>query len=410
MWKQDPSVAEIGIRKAYLPGHVFVGPRDARIVIQGLPPVNPNALGDFIVSPADINAFDAVHTFAVVRETLTMYQRNRGGAQLPWQWNSATNTDPLNVFPHAGVTMNAFYSRGEKALKFFFFTKPGDPPTAPQIFTCRSLDIVAHETGHAVLDGLKPGWLGLGNPPQTGGLHESFGDLSAVFLALSQLDQVEAVIAQTRANLHDKTFLSDLAEQFGAALGRPNGLRNADNDLKLSQVGTEVHALSQVFTGGVYDVLADIFAHEQQPNRKDDAAVLYEVGQYMAGLVVRAIIASPAIGATFANVVNSMRAIVVTDGKPQYRPFITNRFVFREVLPPGSPLDAEGPLDAHIVDDPEAAQDRRGCCGTMQMAQEGENDEALATNRRELAEEFAAWDRSDDGSKAATRSASRTHK
>jgi hypothetical protein len=210
--------------------------------------------------------------------------------------------------------------------------------------------------------------------------------------------------------LHDKTFLSDLAEQFGAALGRPNGLRNADNDLKLSQVGTEVHALSQVFTGGVYDVLADIFAHEQQPNRKDDAAVLYEVGQYMAGLVVRAIIASPAIGATFANVVNSMRAIVVTDGKPQYRPFITNRFVFREVLPPGSPLDAEGPLDAHIVDDPEAAQDRRGCCGTMQMAQEGENDEALATNRRELAEEFAAWDRSDDGSKAATRSASRTHK
>lgn len=410
MWKQDPSVAEIGIRKAYLPGHVFVGPRDARIVIQGLPPVNPNALGDFIVSPADINAFDAVHTFAVVRETLTMYQRNRGGAQLPWQWNSATNTDPLNVFPHAGVTMNAFYSRGEKALKFFFFTKPGDPPTAPQIFTCRSLDIVAHETGHAVLDGLKPGWLGLGNPPQTGGLHESFGDLSAVFLTLSQLDQVEAVIAQTRANLHDKTFLSDLAEQFGAALGRPNGLRNADNDLKLSQVGTEVHALSQVFTGGVYDVLADIFAHEQQPNRKDDAAVLYEVGQYMAGLVVRAIIASPAIGATFANVVNNMRAIVVTDGKPQYRPFITNRFVFREVLPPGSPLDAEGPLDAHIVDDPEAAQDRRGCCGTMQMAQEGENDEALATNRRELAEEFAAWDRSDDGSKAATRSASRTHK
>lgn len=409
MWKQDPSVAEIGIRKAYLPGHVLVGPRDARIVSQGLPPVSPNALGDFIVSPADANAFDAVHTFAVVRETLTMYQRNRGGAPLPWQWNGANNTDPLNVFAHAGVTMNAFYSRGDKALKFFFFTKPGDPPTAPQIFTCRSLDIVSHETGHAILDGLKPGWLGIGNPPQTGGLHEAFGDLSAIFLALSQLDQVEAVIAQTRANLHDKTFLSDLAEQFGAALGRSNGLRNADNDLKLSQVGTEVHSLSQVFTGGVYDVLADIFAHEQQPNRKDDAAVLYDVGQYMAGLVVRAIIGAPAAAATFANVVNQMRTLVVADGKPQYRPFITNRFVLREVLPPGSPLDEEGPLKAHVVDEPEAIQDRRGCCGTMQIPQEDEDEETMAANLAELAKAFAAWDERGNGSeRSADQSARRS--
>jgi hypothetical protein len=389
MWKQDPSVAEIGIRKAYLPGQVFTGPRDARIVSQGLPPVAANALGDFIVSPANTDAFDAVHTFAVVRQTLTMYQRNRGGAPLPWQWNGPGNTDPLNVFAHAGVTMNAFYSRNLRALKFFFFTKPGDPAGSPQIFTCRSLDIVAHETGHAILDGLKPGWLSFDNPPQTGALHESFGDLSAIFLALSQLDQVEAIIAQTKANLHDTTFLSDLAEQFGLALGRPNGLRNADNDLKLSQVGTEVHALSQVFTGGVYDVLADIFAHEQNTSRKDDAAVLYDVGQYMAGLVVRAIIAAPATKATFVDVVNKMRALVASDGKPQYRPFITNQFARREVVPPGS-LDEEGPIEAHIVDEPDAIQDRRGCCGTMQIGHEGEDEDALNNELTQLAKAFTA--------------------
>jgi hypothetical protein len=390
MWKQDPSVDEIGIRKAYLPGHVFDGPRDARIVSQGLPPVIPNALGDFIVTPANVDAFDVVHTFAVARQTLTMYQRNQSDAPLPWQWNGADNTDPLSVFAHAGVTMNAFYSRSQKALKFFFFTKPGDPSTAPQFFTCRSLDIVSHEMGHAILDGLKPGWLGLGNPPQTGALHEAFGDLSAIFLTISQLDQVEAIIAQTKANLHDKTFLSDLAEEFGAALGRPNGLRNADNDLTLSQVGTEVHALSQVFTGGVYDVLADIFTHEQRANLRDDAAVLYDVGQYMAGLVVRAVIAAPAAAATYADVVNQMRALVVADDKPQYRPFITNRFALREVLPPGSPLDEEGPLEAHVVDKPEAIQDRRGCCGTMLIAQEGEDEEALTADLQSLTEAFAA--------------------
>ncbi|HEU4372817.1 MAG TPA: hypothetical protein VFS02_04970, partial [Telluria sp.] len=32
MWKQDPSVSEIGTRKAFLPGIVLDGPRDARIV------------------------------------------------------------------------------------------------------------------------------------------------------------------------------------------------------------------------------------------------------------------------------------------------------------------------------------------------------------------------------------------
>lgn len=41
MWKQDPSVAEIGIRKTFVPGLFFLGPRDFRIVTQGVTPVPP---------------------------------------------------------------------------------------------------------------------------------------------------------------------------------------------------------------------------------------------------------------------------------------------------------------------------------------------------------------------------------
>ena len=389
IWKQDPSVAEIGIRKAYLSGRVFVGPSDARIATLGLSsPVVPNVLGDLIETPGT-DAFDAVHTFAVVRETLTMYQRALSGVPLPWQWNSTTNIDPIQVFPHAGVTMNAYYSRDEKALKFFYFNKPGDPPGSPYIFTCRSFDIVSHETGHAVLDALKPDWLLIGQPPQTGGLHESFGDLTAIFLALSQMDQVEAVIAQTKANLHDKSFLSDLAEQFGLALGRPNGLRNADNDLKLSEVGTEVHAISQVFTGGIYDVLADIFVFERNAARKDDAIVLYEVAKYLHGLLLRAILEAPNTGATFANVVNKMLAIAATDGKPvKYRNSIRNRFTLREVVVSPTPLTMaheEGvELEPGVQDAPEAVQDRRGCCGTMQLAEYTGGEEALQAEIEEL--------------------------
>jgi hypothetical protein len=376
IWKQDPSVSEIGIRRSYLPGVALAGPRDGRIAsgAPGIPPVSPNVFGDYIQAPGT-DAFDAVHTYAVVRQTLTMYQRALalGGtpAPLPWAWNGVGNTEPLSVFPHGlPNVINAFYSRGQKALKFGDFIPTGG---TQRVFTCRSFDIVSHETGHAVLDGLKPNWIMGNQPPQTGALHESFGDLSAIFLALSQLDQVEAIVAQTKANLHDKTFLADMAEQFGLALGRPNGLRNADNDLKLADVSNEVHDLSQVFTGAIYDIVADIFRFERKPAVKDDAAVLYEVGRYTCSLVLRAIIASPAAGATFAHVANKMLDTAAADGKPvQYRNFIRNQFSVRGVVVSPTPLTADhvaGLALEPVREDEAAVQDRRACCGTMNNAE-----------------------------------------
>ena len=387
VYKQDPSVAEIAVRKAFLPKRVFAGPRDARIAIAGLPVVTPNVFGDLLVDPAtQAEAFDAVHTFAIVRMTLTMYERGMAGATLPWQWNSGGNTTPLTVFPRAGVTQNAFYSRNEKALKFFFFNT-GSPPT--QVFTCRSLDIVAHETGHAILDALKPGWLLSSNPPQTGGLHESFGDLTAIFLALNQLDQCEALVAQTKADLHAKNFLSDLAEQFGLALGRPNGLRNADNNLRLSEVGTEVHAISQVFTGGMFDVLADLFALERNPDTKDDAAVLHDVAGYLASVLIRGLRAAPNTGATYAHVVSKMLGIVVADGKPPaYRQALLNAFSAREVIAPTA-LSMNGDegveVEPGFAEDPNAPQDRSTCCGTMQLPEFTGTEDELAAELDTLA-------------------------
>ena len=395
IWKQDPSVSDIGTRKAFLPGIVLDGPRDARIAsgVPGIDQVSPNAFGDFVTLPGT-DQFDAVHTFAVVRQTLTMYQRalaiGGAGTPLPWCWNTAEDTAPLQVFPHGlPNVMNAFYSRALASLKFGDFVPNG---SGERIYTCRSFDIVSHETGHAVLDGLKPGWLDAGNPPQTGGLHESFGDLTAIFLTLSQLDQCEAVIAQTKARLHDKTFLADIAEQFGLALGRANGLRNADNDLTLSDAGAEVHALSQVFTGAVYDILADIFAFERSPGTLDDAALLHRVGDYLRSLVVRALMAAPDAGANFADVANQMLAIAATDGKPVgYRNFIRNRFAVREVLAPLEPLSqdhvAGTALPAGVTDAPGAMQDRRACCGTMNLAEYFNVERILAGETQAL----GAW-------------------
>ncbi|WP_229467393.1 hypothetical protein [Massilia sp. Mn16-1_5] len=391
MWKQDPSVLEMGTRKAFLPGVVLAGPRDARIASgdPGISPVEPNAFGDFVTMP-DTPQFDAVHTFAVVRQTLTMYQRSLSSAgaemPLPWQWNSSIDTAPLQIFPYGlPNVMNAFYSRSQTCLKFGDFVPAGEKE---RVFTCRSFDIVAHETGHAVLDGLKPHWLLADAPPQTGGLHESFGDLTAIFLALSQLDQCEAVVAQTKARLHDKTFLADIAEQFGLALGGTTGLRNADNDLTLSQAGTQVHAISQVFTGAVYDILADLFALERNPAFEDDAAVLHRVASWLRGLVLRALVAAPDMAATYADVVNEMLRLTGEDGKPAaYAESIRHQFTIREVVGgpetgEAAPLPSESAsasasavpgmhkrLAAGVCDAPGAQQDRRACCGTMNLAE-----------------------------------------
>jgi hypothetical protein len=405
MWKQDPSVLEMGTRKAFLPGVVLAGPRDARIASgdPGISPVEPNAFGDFVTMP-DTPQFDAVHTFAVVRQTLTMYQRSLSSAgaemPLPWQWNSSIDTAPLQIFPYGlPNVMNAFYSRSQTCLKFGDFVPAGEKE---RVFTCRSFDIVAHETGHAVLDGLKPHWLLADAPPQTGGLHESFGDLTAIFLALSQLDQCEAVVAQTKARLHDKTFLADIAEQFGLALGGTTGLRNADNDLTLSQAGTQVHAISQVFTGAVYDILADLFALERNPAFEDDAAVLHRVASWLRGLVLRALVAAPDIAATYADVVNEMLRLTSEDGKPAaYAESIRHQFTIREVVGgpetgEDTPLPSESAstsavpgmqkrLAAGVCDAPGAQQDRRACCGTMNLAEYYDIERVLDAEAQALA-------------------------
>jgi hypothetical protein len=391
IYKQDPSVRDLGVRVIFMPSVVLNGPADARIAteLSGTSPVARNAEGDLLFEPGSPE-FDCAHTFAVVRETLTMYERHNNGTPIPFAWNTGGTADRLTIFPRAAVGANAFYSRTAKALKFLYF-RPAE--VAEDVFTCRSTDIVAHECGHAILDGLKPGWLAAGGPPQTGGLHEAFGDLTAIFFALSQPDQAEALVAATKADLHAKSFLASVAEEFGAALGLEFGLRNADNDLKLSEVGNEVHAISQVFTGGVYDVLADIYAFEGDRQRKvtSPAFVLIQVASRLCKLLFDAIVAAPATGATYADVVNGMLRISADQGDPAiYRTFLRNRFTVREVVvspvPPGDLLSgrmnmtdadytgagAAGDVTSvQVADDDSAslhaAQDRSSCCGTMQM-------------------------------------------
>jgi hypothetical protein len=250
--------------------------------------------------------FDAVNTFAIVRLVVTMYERAlrevNPNFKLKWAWDSP---DYIEVHPRAGVDQNAYYSRDEKALKFFFFD-PQEEHMFDKVYTCRSLDIVAHETGHAVLDALKPGLLS-SDLAQSAGFHESFGDISAILCLLSQLDVCEAIIAETKGNLRSQNFFEGLAEQFGKELGKGRALRHANNQLTLQDVDPgEPHDLSQVFTGAFYDLLVAFFDDSKNYDLFNPAETIYKIGKYLGPMLLYAIHKAPESQVSYANIAEKM--------------------------------------------------------------------------------------------------------
>jgi len=354
IWKQDPSVESIGIRSSYISSEVLNGPADQDIILQGMPEVAANANNDFLFYPEENPLeFDAVHTYTIVRQVLTMLRRALNRMQITQNFNWFWGPEPINVYPRAGLDANAYYSRNDKALSFFYF-HPSDNETDSLIYTSRSFDIVAHEVGHAALDSLKPEFLSSSWHPQTGGLHESFGDLTAIFTMLAQMDVCEAIIVESKADLHHKTFFPAMAEQFGEALGRPMGLRNADNDLQMSDVSTQVHDISRVFTGAIYDILADFFEKYQDPGLFDQAESLFRVGKYLTSLVIASIWQGPDVNATYADIANKMIELEEDDER---KVIIREQFKERQIL------DAP----AGIVGEQPRALSWENCCGTMRL-------------------------------------------
>jgi hypothetical protein len=341
IWKQDPSVPVSGIRMVYLPNIIKSGPRDDQIEIVGMNPVRGDNNNDFIMDPwKQPEDFDAVHTFVVVRQVMTMYQRAlwRIGREKPlnWQWGSNI---PLKVYPMAGNQPNAYYSRQGQCLKFFYFKRNGKT-----IYTNRSFDVVAHECGHAILDSLRPGYWGSWQP-ETGALHESFADIAIILSLVAQLDQCESIIIQSRSNLHEKTFFSAIAEEFEEALGRGRrGLRSADNDLSMLEVTDEVHDKSQVFTGAFYDILVDIFDEQRNPDLQDDAETLYQAGKHMTDLFLEALLRGPPQNATFKDIADRM---VSLEKNGKWKASIRHHFERRLVLgknrvkPPTKPVEVK---------------------------------------------------------------------
>ena len=127
----------------------------------------------------------------------------------------------LRLYPHAIRAANAYYSPQKKSILFGYF-----PSSAGTVFTCLSHDIVAHETTHALLDGMHRRYIE-DNHEDTLAFHEAFADLVALFQHFTFSEVLQHQIAQTRGDLAAQSLLGELAQQFGEATGQYGALRSA---------------------------------------------------------------------------------------------------------------------------------------------------------------------------------------
>ncbi len=136
----------------------------------------------------------------------------------------------LRIYPHALREANAYYSPAKKALLFGYFPDPSFPgwtrEDAMIVFTCLSHDIIAHETTHALLDGMHRRFNEPSNPDVLA-FHEAFADIVALFQHFSLPDVLRHQVARTRGDLESQNQLGELAQQFGQATGNRGALRSA---------------------------------------------------------------------------------------------------------------------------------------------------------------------------------------
>jgi hypothetical protein len=154
----------------------------------------------------------------------------------------------LLIVPHAGYGKRAFYDWRSKSLQFYYFGDQEFP-----VFTCLSHDIIAHLTGMAVLDGIRPRYKILSSP-QTAAFQEFIGNLTALLLSFNNIDIRHLMTQQTSGNLGNRA--EGLGWHFAS---RPN-IRSAFNNLTMSDVIDSLSPkyVSQVMAGAMCQVLESI--------------------------------------------------------------------------------------------------------------------------------------------------------
>ena len=203
------------------------------------------------------------------------------GRRIFWSPREEDVGDPnyvrrLRIYPHALREANAYYSPKKKALLFGYFpastVRPGRNLPGGVVFTSLSNDIIAHETTHAILDGLHRRYIEPSNPDSLA-FHEAFADIVALFQHFTMPEALRHQIARMHGDLSQRSLLSELAQQFGEAIGSYGALRSAidvdeidpvtkkpkNPDPTLIDRTSEPHDRGAILVAAVFDAFLSIY-------------------------------------------------------------------------------------------------------------------------------------------------------
>jgi hypothetical protein len=219
--------------------------------------------------------------YAVASRTIEFFERALGRVALwaPQIPRSPGETERyvrrLRIYPHALRGANAYYSPDKKALLLGYFnasdSNPSENAPGSLVFTAISHDIVAHETTHALLDGLHRRYIEATNPDVLA-FHEGFADIVALFQHFTMPEALKTQIARTRGDLGRQSLLGALAVQFGHATGNYGALRDAIGACDENGVwhphepkttdyanATEPHDRGAVLVAAVFDAFLQLY-------------------------------------------------------------------------------------------------------------------------------------------------------
>jgi hypothetical protein len=338
----DPSVRSDGqmIRtEIEIPNEPLVaGPRGHRVSVVDYDSSNESlrtprtvSAGDPFAAMSDAQLlespdFHAFMTFGIVMKTLARFEFALG-RRVKWSFHS----HQLQVSPHAFEQANAFYSDDAQGLFFGYFPS-ADGKQA--IYTCLSHEIIAHETAHALLDGLRERYTDASSPQQAG-FHEGFADIVALLSILSAPSIVAKVVdlglpqgkggAINRANLSvtalKKSGLFGLAQQMGAELAGVHGhalRRSISLPPKKTYLrgAAEAHACGEVLVAAVLNAFVAVWVarlralgSESKLDRARAAEEGAELADHLLNACIRAIDYCPPTDIEFGDFASALLTV-----------------------------------------------------------------------------------------------------
>jgi hypothetical protein len=241
---------------------------------------DPHLLLSSGLSPTPANGrFHLQMVYAVCSLTYAAFKRALG-REIAWATPALPDGAHRLVVRPFVPGANAGYSR-EGGLTFGYFKAnrraAGFTVAGGLVCTALSHDVIAHETTHALLDGLRSSFMEPTNV-DVPAFHEGLADLVALFLHFSYTDVVERAIRESRGTLARGSLLTDIAREFGYARSRDGkaealrsgvdvaGIAAFDSDVLPTKehaptaydASMEPHALGSVLVSAVFEAFVTI--------------------------------------------------------------------------------------------------------------------------------------------------------